>query len=462
MKNIDREKTLSIINEHKKYYETGETKNIEFRLKQLDKLKSAIKSNEKLVIEALQKDLHKSEFEAYATEIGFLYDSIHYFIKNLKKWAKVKRVRTPMVHFGSKSYIYPEPYGTVLIVGPYNYPLQLVLEPLVGAISAGNCVVLKPSEFTPNVSKVLQKIIKESFAEKYVRLIEGEKETTSALLNSPFDYIFFTGSVRVGKVVMEAAAKNLVPVTLELGGKSPTIVHKDANIDMAAQRIVWGKFMNAGQTCVAPDYIYAHKDIRKKLIEKMKEYINKFYGRNPKESQDYGRIVNGTQMKRLIELIDSNKVIVGGDYEEESLYISPTIMGSVTWKDKVMEDEIFGPILPILDYENLEEVIKIINSRPKPLSLYVFTESKAVEEKVIASISYGGGCVNDTITHLATPHLPFGGVGSSGLGSYHGAKSFETFSHMKGVLKKSTKVNLNFVFPPYTKKKLDLVRKFMK
>ena len=462
MANLNKETALNIIKEHKAYYETGDTKDIAFRLKQLEKLKNAVKSNENLIIEALHKDLHKPELEAYATEIGFLYDSIKYFMKNLKKWAKVKRVKTPIVHLGSNSYIYPEPYGTVLIVGPYNYPFQLVIEPLVGAIAAGNCVVLKPSEFTPNVSKVLEKVIKESFDEKYIRLIQGEKETTSALINSPFDYIFFTGSVKVGKIVMEAAGRNLVPVTLELGGKSPTIVHKDANINAAAQRIVWGKFINTGQTCVAPDYIYVHKDVKNQLIEKMKESIKKFYGENPKASPDYGRIVNEAQIKRLIGLIDSNKVVVGGEYNEENLYIAPTIMKDVTWEDKVMEDEIFGPILPVLDYENLDEVIKIVNSRPKPLALYVFTESKPVGEKVIESISYGGGCVNDTITHLSTPHLPFGGVGSSGLGSYHGAKSFETFSHYKSVLKKSTKINLSFIFPPYSKEKLDLVKKYMK
>lgn len=462
MNRVDKEKVLNIIKEHKEYFETGETKVVDFRLKQLEKLKNAVKSNEDLIIEALGKDLHKPELEAYATEIGFLYDSIKYSMKNLKKWAKVKSVKTPIVHLGAKSYIYPEPYGTVLIIGPYNYPFQLVMEPLVGAIAAGNCVVLKPSEFTPNVSKVLEKVIKENFDERYIRLIQGGKETTSALINAPFDYIFFTGSVRVGKIVMEAAGRNLVPVTLELGGKSPTIVHKDANIDAAAQRIVWGKFINTGQTCVAPDYIYAHKDVRNQLIEKMKESIKKFYGENPKESKDYGRIVNEVQIKRLIELIDSTKVIVGGEYDEKNLYIAPTIMKDVTWEDKVMEEEIFGPILPVLDYENLDDIIKIINSRPKPLALYVFTESKAVGEKVIESVSYGGGCVNDTITHLSTPHLPFGGVGSSGLGSYHGAKSFETFSHYKSVLKKSTKINLSFIFPPYTKEKLDLLKKYMK
>lgn len=462
MQNMDKGLIMNILKEHKDYFHTGETKDLNFRIKALEKLKNAVKDNENLIMDALYKDLHKSDFEAYATEIGFLYHSISYFSKNLKKWAKAQKVKTPMVHIGSKSYIYPEPYGTVLIIGPYNYPFQLVLEPLIGALAAGNCVVLKPSEFTPNVSKVLVKIIEETFDEKYIRIIEGGKEVTSALINSQFDYIFFTGSVRVGKIVMEAAGRNLVPVTLELGGKSPTIVHKDANIDIAAERIVWGKFINTGQTCVAPDYIYAHEDIKEKLIEKIIEKIVKFYGENPKESKDFGRIVNKEQLERLIELIDRRKVVFGGEYDIDNLYISPTLMSNITWNDKVMEDEIFGPILPVLGYDNLDEAISIINERPKPLALYVFTESSSTSEKVIGSVSYGGGCINDTITHLSTPHLPFGGVGSSGIGSYHGSKSFETFSHMKSILKKSTKVNLSFIFPPYTKEKVNLVRKFMR
>lgn len=462
MINLDIEQVLSILRQHKEYFETGETRNIDFRLQQLVKLKRAIQDNEKLIIEALHKDLHKSEFEAYTTEIGYLYDSIGYFVKNLKKWAKVKKVKTPLMHFGSRSYIYAEPYGTVLIVGPFNYPFQLVLEPLVGAISAGNCAVIKPSEFTQNISKVIVKIIKENFEERYIRVIEGEKEVTSMLINSPFDYIFFTGSVGVGKIVMEAAAKNLVPVALELGGKSPCIVDKDANIEIAAQRIVWGKFMNAGQTCVAPDYILVHKDVKKQLIDKMIEKINSFYGRRPKDSNDYGRIVNERQVDRLIQLIDTKKVVLGGEYDVENRYIAPTILDNVTWEDKVMEDEIFGPILPILEYENLDIAIRQINNRQKPLALYLFTENREVEKKVIEDVSYGGGCVNDTMIHLASPFLPFGGVGTSGMGSYHGKKSFETFSHMKSVLKKSTKINLSFIFPPYNKEKVKLIRRFMK
>lgn len=462
MINIDNEKILDVLKKQKEYFYEGETKDIDFRIRQLQKLKGAIQDNEKLIMEALYKDLHKPEFEAYATEIGYIYDSIGYFIKNLKKWAKVRRVKTPTVHFGSRSYIYAEPYGSVLIVGPFNYPFQLIVEPLIGAIAAGNCVVIKPSEYTTNVSKIVYKIIKENFHEKYIEVIEGGKEETSVLINSPFDYIFFTGSVAVGKIVAEAAAKNLVPVTLELGGKSPTIVHKDANIESASERIIWGKFMNVGQTCVAPDYLLVHKEIKDQLVFKLVEKIKIFYGNNPKTSKDYGRIVNEKQLSRIKALIDEDKVILGGDYDTEELYMAPTIINNVTWEDKVMEEEIFGPVLPVLEYEDLNEIINKINSRPKPLALYLFTESREVEKKVVENISYGGGCINDTMTHLASPFLPFGGVGTAGVGSYHGQRSFETFSHMKSVLKKSTRFNLKFIFPPYTKKKVAMLRRVMK
>lgn len=462
MGDIDNEKILKILSEQKQYFHSGETKAIDFRIKQLKKLKRAVQSNEKLIIEALYKDLHKPEFEAYATEVGYIYDSINYFIKNLRKWAKPKRVKTPAVHFGSKSYIYPEPYGTVLIIGPFNYPFQLMLEPMIGAIAAGNCVVLKPSEYTANVSRAIDKLIKENFDENYIGVIEGGKEVTSALINSPFDYIFFTGSVTVGKIVMEAAAKNLIPVTLELGGKSPCIVDETANIDIAAQRIVWGKFMNVGQTCVAPDYILVHSKIKQQLISKIIEKIKQFYGASPKDSKDYGRIINEKQLKRLVELVDKDKTIYGGEFDIGDLYIAPTIMDQITWEDKVMEDEIFGPILPVIEYEDLDDSIKKINTRPRPLALYLFTESKSIEQKVIENVSYGGGCINDTMTHLASPFLPFGGVGTAGLGSYHGQKSFETFSHMKSILKKSTRINISLIFPPYTREKIKLLRRVMK
>jgi aldehyde dehydrogenase (NAD+) len=451
-----------LLQEHRIYFEKGETRSVDFRLKQLDKLSKTIKKYEKQIIDALYKDLHKPEFEAYATEIGFLYDSIKYFKKNLIKWARPRSVRTPIFYPLSKSMIYKEPYGTVLIVGPFNYPFQLVIEPLLGAISSGNCAVLKPSEYTPNITAIIKKVIEESFDNAYIRVVEGDREVIATLINAPFDYIFFTGSVGVGKVVMEAAGRNLVPVTLELGGKSPCIVDKTANIDVAAERIAWGKFLNTGQTCVAPDYILAHKDIKQQLILAIIKQVKQFYGESPKASEDYGRIVSQRHMQRLVGLLDESKIVHGGQYDLKDLYMAPTIMDNVKWKDKVMEDEIFGPILPILEFNDLEEVVKTVNSRPKPLALYVFAEDKTMWQRIIENISFGGGCINDTISHLTSPHLPFGGVGSSGMGSYHGKKSFDTFTHEKSVLVKTMNISLKFLYPPYNQAKLKLLKKFLK
>lgn len=462
MSDISREDVMKLIENHREYFKTGETRNIDFRLDQLSKLKKAIINNEKAIIEALHSDLGKPEFEAYATEVGYILDSIGFMMKHLKKWARVKKVRTPAVHIGSKSYIYSEPYGTVLIVGPFNYPFQLIFEPLIGALSAGNCAVVKPSRYTPNISNITAKIINETFDERYVSIVEGGRETNEILINSPFDYIFFTGSVTVGRIVMEAAAKNLIPVTLELGGKSPCIVDREARLDVAAKRITWGKFVNVGQTCVAPDYVLVHRDVKDRFIEEMKQCIKTFYGEDPQKSKDYGRIINERHVERLLGLIDREKVVIGGDYDIEDLYISPTIMDNVAWEDKVMEDEIFGPVLPVIEYDNIEETIETINSRPKPLALYVFTENQSLSEKIIGACSFGGGCVNDVITHLATPFLPFGGVGTSGIGSYHGESSFKTFSHNKSVLKKSTGIDLKFLYPPYNSKKVNLLKKVLK
>lgn len=455
-------KINSIILEHKKFFKTGITKNVDFRKKQLIRLKDAIVKNKDIIMDALYKDLRKSEFEAYLTEIGILVENIKFTLKNIDSWAKVKKVKTPLTQFGAKSYIYKEPYGTVLIIGPFNYPFQLLFEPLIGAIAAGNCTILKPSEHTPNVSEVVEKIINENFDERYISVIKGDKEVTSALINSDLDYIFFTGSVKVGKIVMEAASRNLTPVTLELGGKSPCIVHKDANLNIAAERIFWGKFMNAGQTCVAPDYLLIHKEVKERFINKLKEVIIRFYGQNTKESKDLGRIINESQFNRLICLIDNEKVIFGGRYYLEDLFIEPTIMDNINWEDKVMEDEIFGPILPVIEYDDLDEIIENINSRPKPLAMYVFTENKEVEKRLLNEVSFGGGCINDTISHLATQYLPFGGVGNSGIGAYHGKYSFDTFSHRKSILKKTTKFSLKFILPPYNDKKLKLVKKILK
>ena len=460
---VDQITAKSMLNEHKKFFNTGETRSINYRISALKKLKTSLKKYEKEIINALYRDLGKSEFEAYGTEIGFVLDSLSNFIKNSKKWTKTKRVRTPLHQFSSKGYIMYEPYGTVLIIGPFNYPFQLLIEPLIGAIAAGNCAILKPSESTPTVSGLVKKIIEETFEEKYIQVIEGEKETTSALINLDFDYIFFTGSAPVGKIVMKAAAEHLVPVTLELGGKSPVIVDKTANLEIAAKRILWGKLINAGQTCIAPDYILVHKDIKESFIEKLKNTVIRFYGEDASKSIDYGRIVNSRQFERLDTIIqkDKAKIIYGGNSNAGTLYIEPTIIDNVNWQDAVMQDEIFGPIMPILEYEDLEEVIEMINDRPKPLSLYLFTEDKNVEVAILNRISFGGGCINDTISHVASSNMPFGGVGNSGMGAYHGRDSFETFSHRKSILKKSTSIDIKLIFPPYGNR-AKLIRKILK
>ncbi|WP_096155522.1 aldehyde dehydrogenase [Bacillus sp. FJAT-45066] len=463
MKVLTEQNMNVILKEHKDFFREGHTFQASFRIEQLNKLKEAIQSSEKEILDALYKDLRKSEFEGYTTEIGFVLDTIRSMTKNIEKWMKPKKVKTPVYQMPSKSYLMKEPYGTVLIVGPFNYPFQLVMEPLIGAMSAGNCVVLKPSESTPNVSALINKIISENFDERYIRVIEGERETTSTLIHAPFDKIFFTGSVPVGKIVMEAAAKNLVPVTLELGGKSPVIVDSTANLDLAAKRIAWGKLMNSGQTCIAPDYVLAHKSIKDSLISKMKEAIKEFYGEHASESPDYGRIVNERQFDRLVSIVerDREKLVYGGRVDRGDLYIEPSILDGVNWDDACMEDEIFGPILPILEYTELDYAISMINEHPKPLALYMFTESADAEKEVLQRVSFGGGCINDTISHVSNPNLPFGGVGNSGIGAYHGEHSFNVFSHEKSILKKSTKIGSNLAFPPYGDK-VKWVRKLLK
>jgi len=452
-----------LIQEHRQFFHHDHTRSLQFRLKQLEKLKNSIQKYESQVLSALYQDLHKSEFEAYAAEVGFAFNSINFIMKYLKQWMKPQKVKTP-IHFApSKSYIIKEPYGTVLIIGPFNYPFQSLIEPLIGAIAAGNCVVLKPSENAPNVSAVMNKIISETFDKQYIRVIEGGREITSLLIHAPFDHIFFTGSVQVGKIVMEAAAKNLVPVTLELGGKGPAIVDETANLDIAAKRIIWGKFINAGQSCIAPDYVIAHKSIKVKLISKMKEIITNFYGSDVLKSNDYGRIVNERQFDRLLSILeqDKNYIVFGGNSSRSHLYIEPTLLEVKSWDDAAMQEEIFGPILPIMDYNDLDEVIHTINTHPKPLALYVFTENKNVEKQVLGRISFGGGCVNDTMSHMANLHLPFGGVGTAGFGSYHGKHSFDAFTHRKSILKKSSRIDLGFLFPPY-RNKINILRKIFK
>ncbi|MCY6372027.1 aldehyde dehydrogenase [Clostridium ganghwense] len=450
-----------ILNNQKRYFYTGETRAINFRIEKLKILKRAIVKYENEISNALKIDLYKSEFESYATEIGIVLDEINLAVKKLRKWSKPLRVKTPITNFLASSCIYSEPYGVTLIISPWNYPFQLLMAPLIGSIAAGNCSVLKPSEYTPNTSKVITKIINESFNEEFIAIVNGGVEVSTALLKEKFDYIFFTGSVLVGKVVMEAAAKNLTPVTLELGGKSPCIVDKDIDIRLAAKRIAWGKFLNAGQTCVAPDYLLVHKDIKKELLNAIAKIIREFFGDNPKESHDLPRIISKKHFNRLIEFLEEGEIIVGGEHDKEELYISPTIIDNVTWENKVMQDEIFGPIFPVLEYNDLSEVITMVNNYPKPLAVYIFSNNKQVQKRILHNISFGGGCINDTIMHVASSYIPFGGVGCSGVGAYHGKASFDTFSHKKSIVKKSNVFDVALRYPPY-KYKVKLLKKIFK
>ncbi|MDQ0171386.1 aldehyde dehydrogenase [Paenibacillus tundrae] len=452
-----------ILQHQHEFFRSGATRSVDYRIEQLKRLKLAIQQYESQLIEALYQDLGKSEFESYTTEVGFMLDSITQTIKKVKKWVKPVKVKTQMALIGSKSYIIPEPYGSVLIIGPFNYPFQLLIEPLVGAIAAGNTAVLKASENTPAVSSVVRELIASVFEPSYVKVVEGAKDTTTALIHAPFDYIFFTGSVPVGKIVMEAAAKNLVPVTLELGGKSPVIVDEHADLKVAAQRIMWGKLLNTGQTCIAPDYLLVHERVKDQLITEMKQAVESFYGSDIQHNRDYGRIVNNAHFKRLTTIIerDQAQVIYGGQSDEDDRYIEPTLIDISSWDAASMEDEIFGPILPIITYRHIDEAISGILKRPKPLALYLFTTDTQLQDKVMSEVSFGGGCINDTITHVANPQLPFGGVGNSGVGSYHGKFSIETFSHFKSVLKKSTKLNLPILYPPYADK-LKTIKRLLK
>lgn len=452
-----------IFSEQKKFFELGKSKNIDFRINELKKLKKIIQKNEEEILQALKKDLGKSNFEAYATEVGIIYDEINLHIKNIRKWAKREKRSSPIVHYPSKSYVYKEPYGVTLIIGPFNYPFQLVLAPMIGAISAGNTAIIKPSENTINTAKLLEKIINNNFDKGYIRVVDplGGKEVVSYLLDLPFDYIFFTGSVRVGKIVMEKAAKNLTPVTLELGGKSPCIVDNDANINLAAKRIVWGKFLNAGQTCVAPDYLFIHKNIKDKFLKALVKEIKNQFGENIKKSPDYPRIVNTISLDRFSNYLKDGEIYFGGEIDKETLYMEPTILTNVKLESLVMTDEIFGPILPVIEFNDLNEIISIINKREKPLALYYFSESNKKIEYVIERTSAGGVTINDTIIHVANGNLPFGGVGPSGLGKYHGKDSFNTFTHTKSVMKRGTFIEFKIRFAPYNDR-IKLLRKVMK
>lgn len=448
----------AVFNKQKKFFNSNQTKGYEFRIEQLKKLKSAIKQHEDEITEALYDDLHKSSVEAYTTEIGFVLNSIDYTMKRLKKWMKPKKVKTPLFMFGSKSYVVDEPLGVIAIIGPYNYPFQLVMEPLIGVIASGNTAMIKPSEFTVKTEAVITKIISQTFDENYIKVITGAKEVTSKLLDLKFDHIIFTGSATVGQIVYEKASKHLIPVTLELGGKSPTIVDKTANLKLAAKRIMFGKLINAGQTCIAPDYIYVEKEVHDEFVNLLKEEIKNLYP----DYDAFGRIVNDRHFQRLKGLISSEKVVFGNELDQKSKFISPTLLDHVTWDDKVMQEEIFGPILPILEFKELDEVIKTIKENDKPLALYMFSNDKNEIRKVFQEVSFGNGAINDTIMQVANPNLAFGGVGMSGMGSYHGITSFHTFSNQKTYTNKTTLFDIKLAYPPYTKKQEKTIRRFMK
>ena len=448
-----------ILQQQKTFFNSHATKDLDFRKAQLQKLKKVVKSNEKLLYDAIYQDFGKSEFETFGTEISFVYKDIDYYLKNLKSFAKPKSVLTNIVNQMGSSKIVFEPLGNCLVIGAWNYPYQLTLTPVIAAIAAGNTCMIKPSELPENTMKAMAKLINENFDPQFLYVVEGGVEETTAILKLRFDKIFFTGSPRVGKIVYKAAAEHLTPVTLELGGKSPAFVTEKADLQIAAKRIVWGKFINAGQTCVAPDYLYVAENIKAKFLKVLIEEIKK---RNYTDNVDhYCKIINERNFDRLEKMIDREKVVFGGETNREKRYISPTVLDNVTWEDLVMQEEIFGPILPILTYKNLETAMQTVVEGEKPLSAYLFSNDAKEQELFTEKLSFGGGCINDTLMHLSNDRLPFGGVGNSGIGHYHGKFGFEAFSHQKAILKKSNYLEPELKYPPYSDAKLNILKKLL-
>ena len=445
----------------RRYFHEGHTRSFQKRKDALVQLRKQIKRYEAQICQALQEDLGKSETEAYMTEIGLTIAEINYALKHLRRWMHPKRRSTPLANFPARQKIFYEPYGAVLILAPWNYPFLLSLSPLVGALAAGNCCILKPSELAPATATLLAQLVSEVLPPELVSVVNGDVATSQALLEEKFDYIFYTGNGNVGKYVMEKAAQHLTPVTLELGGKSPVIVTRTAPLRLAARRIVFGKFLNCGQTCIAPDYILVENAVKEKLVGLLQEEIEKMYGKTPLSNPDYGKIVNRRHFERICRLIDPEKVVSGGETDESSLRIAPTLLDNIASTDAVMQEEIFGPLLPILCVENIEEAIRFVQTRPRPLALYLFTSARALTRKVLRDLSFGGGCVNDVISHIASINLPFGGVGASGMGAYHGAESFATFSHKKSVVLRGTWLDPTLRYPPYTSLKQRILRWFL-
>ena len=460
---METEKKLeSLVEKQRAYFAEGKTLPIEGRIRALNRLEQALKNREEELCRALKADLGKSRIESYMCEVGLTLSELGYVKRHLRSWSRDKRVRTPLAQFHARSFTVQEPYGVVLVMSPWNYPVLLTLEPLIGALAAGNCCVVKPSAYSLETSAVMASILREIFPEEYVAVVEGGRQENQGLLAQKFDYIFFTGGVNVGKLVMEKASAHLTPVTLELGGKSPCVIDESANLKLAARRLAFGKYLNCGQTCVAPDYVLVHEKVKERFLEYVKEEITHMYGRKPLENPDYGKIINRKHFDRLLGLIDESKLVFGGESSEETLQIAPSVLDRVTPEDAVMQEEIFGPLLPILTVRSMDEALAFVNARPKPLAFYIFTQNKSVEQMFLRRASFGGGCVNDTIIHLATSAMGFGGVGNSGMGSYHGKKSFETFSHEKSIVKKYTWLDLPMRYQPYTKQKDKMIRTFLK
>lgn len=442
------------------YFNSGRTLPVENRVAALEKLRSGIRRYEGKIAAALKADLNKAPMESYMTETGMVLDEVGYLIKMTPRWARERRVPTPLAQFKSVSLVHPEPYGTVLVMSPWNYPFMLALEPAAGAIAAGNCVVIKPSAYAAETSKVIGELIGELFDPGFVAVVQGGRAENQALLDQRFDYIFFTGGTQVGRLVLEKAAAHFTPVTLEMGGKSPCIVDKSANIRLTARRLAFGKFLNAGQTCVAPDYVLVHRDMKDKLVSELKRSVTTFFGPDPLNCEDYPKIINEKHLQRLLGLLEGTNILFGGEARDGRM--APAVLDGVDGDSPVMGEEIFGPILPLLAFDELDEAISFVRARPKPLALYLFTTDKGVERRVLDTVSFGGGCVNDCVVHLASHHMPFGGVGNSGMGGYHGKDSFDTFSHRKSILKKANWLDLPMRYHPYSERNFKLIRKFLR
>lgn len=440
-----------IVDRQRSFFNSGRSRNVSFRIKALKVLQQVVRQKEGLILEALRADLGKARFEGYLTEVGIVRDELRHMIAKTRKWARPRRVRTPIYHIPAISRVYPEPYGVTLIISPWNYPFQLAMAPAIASIAAGNCVIIKPSEFSENTSRLIAEICEDNFDPGHIAAVTGDVNVARELLSEPFDYIFFTGSTNVGKSVMKAAAEHLTPVTLELGGKSPCIVSGDADIAAAAKKIASGKFINAGQTCIAPDYVLVHRSVRERLVSEIIDIIGRFYGPDPKQSPDYPRIISRKHFDRLSALMNDTTILSGGQTDSEDRYIAPTLVEAPPGDHPLMTEEIFGPILPVLEYDAFGAVIDAVRSRPRPLALYLFTKNPVEEQRALNELSFGGGCINDTLIHFATPYLPFGGVGYSGMGQYHGKAGFNTFSHEKGIMKARSFFDNPFRYPPYMK-----------